>query len=83
MVSVLRTIVFILGVCAACAQQPTIVVVVSDNQGWMDIGYHGSEIRTSNLDRLAKAGIRLNRFYVYPMCSPTRAAFISGRAPSR
>ena len=63
--------------------KPNILVIVSDNQGWKDIGYHGSEIRTPTLDALAASGVRLEHFYVYTMCSPTRAAFISGRAPSR
>lgn len=82
--TLLRAIVVFLTVLSTgVARKPNIVVIVSDNQGWMDIGYHGSEIRTPTLDRLAEEGIRLNRFYVYPMCSPTRAAFISGRAPSR
>lgn len=63
--------------------RPNILVMVSDNQGWRDIGYNGSEIRTPNLDRLAAAGVRLNRHYVFSMCSPTRAGFISGRNPSR
>ena len=62
---------------------PNVLMVVSDNQGWMDVGYNGSEIRTPVLDRLAAAGVRLDQFYVYPMCSPTRAALMSGRAPSR
>ena len=68
---------------AAAEDQPNILVIVSDNQGWMDLGYNGSEIHTPHLDRLAETGVRLDHFYVYPMCSPTRAAFISGRAPSR
>lgn len=63
--------------------RPNILMIVSDNQGWMDIGYNGSEIRTPTLDRLAAEGVRLDQFYVYPMCSPTRAALMSGRAPSR
>ena len=65
------------------AAKPNILVIVADNLGWNDIGYNGSEIRTPHLDQLASAGVRLDRFYVYSMCSPTRAAFISGRAPSR
>ena len=62
---------------------PNVLLIVSDNQGWKDIGYNGSEIRTPVLDRLAENGVRLDQFYVYPMCSPTRAALMSGRAPSR
>jgi len=63
--------------------KPNILMIVSDNLGWKDIGYNGSEIRTPHLDKLAATGVRLDRFYVYTMCSPTRAALISGRAPSR
>lgn len=63
--------------------KPNMLVIVSDNQGWKDIGYNASEIRTPHLDKLAGTGVRLDHFYVYPMCSPTRAAFVSGRAPSR
>ena len=68
---------------ASAPARPNFLVIVSDNQGWKDIGYNGSEIRTPVLDSLASTGVRLNQFYVYPMCSPTRAAFLSGRAPSR
>ncbi len=67
----------------AAPSPPNILLIVSDNQGWGDVGYHGSDIRTPHLDRLATEGARLERFYVYPMCSPTRAALLSGRAPSR
>lgn len=63
--------------------RPNILLIVSDNQGWHDIGYHGSDIRTPHLDRLAARGVRLEQYYVYPLCSPTRAALMSGRAPSR
>ena len=63
--------------------QPNILVIVSDNQGWQDIGYNNSKITTPTLDHLMKTGVRLNHFYVYSMCSPTRVGFISGRAPSR
>ena len=68
---------------AQSKRQPNILVIVSDNQGWRDIGYNGSEIKTPTLDALASGGVRFDQFYVYPMCSPTRAAFVSGRAPSR
>ncbi len=64
-------------------ERPNIIVILADDQGWADIGYHGSDIRTPNLDRLAAEGARLNRHYVYPTCSPTRVALLSGRFPSR
>ena len=68
---------------AQSEQKPNVLVIVSDNQGWRDIGYNGSEIKTPTLDSLARGGVRFDQFYVYSMCSPTRAAFVSGRAPSR
>jgi len=63
--------------------RPNVIFILADDLGWADVGYHGSEIRTPNLDRLAAAGARLQRHYVYPTCSPTRVALLSGRFPSR
>lgn len=63
--------------------RPNVIFILADDLGWADIGYHGSEIKTPNLDRLAAAGARLNQHYVYPTCSPTRVALLSGRFPSR
>ncbi len=67
----------------AVLDRPDVLVIVSDDQGWRDIGYHGSVVKTPHLDRLAATGVRLERFYVFPTCSPTRAAFLTGRCPSR
>jgi arylsulfatase A-like enzyme len=61
--------------------RPNVVVVIADDLGWADVGYHGAAIGTPNLDALADAGIRLERFYAHPWCSPTRAAFLVGRFP--
>jgi len=63
--------------------RPHVLVIVADDLGFKDVGYHGSEIRTPNLDELARAGMRLNQFYVQPVCSPTRAALMTGRYPIR
>ena len=60
-----------------------VLVIVSDDTGFADVGYHGSEIKTPNIDRLARKGAELDHFYVYPVCSPTRAALLTGRPPSR
>jgi arylsulfatase A-like enzyme len=60
-----------------------VVLFVADDLGWGDVGYHGSEIRTPNIDRLAAEGMRLDRFYVHPLCSPTRGALMTGRSPLR
>ncbi len=64
-------------------EQPNIVVIVSDDQGWNDIGYHNSNVKTPHLDRLAENGVRLHQFYAYATCSPTRAAFLTGQNPAR
>ena len=58
---------------------PNIVIVVADDLGFGDVGYHGSEIRTPELDRLAAGGVMFERFYVNPVCSPTRATLLTGR----
>ena len=65
------------------AQKPNIIVMVADDLGWSDVGYHGGDIDTPSLDRLAKEGVQLDRFYTTPICSPTRAALMTGRDPIR
>jgi arylsulfatase B len=62
---------------------PNIVYIMSDDQGWKDVGYHGSDINTPNIDELAKGGVRLEQFYAQPMCTPSRAALMTGRYPFR
>lgn len=62
---------------------PNILVIIADDLGWNDVGYHGSPIATPHLDQLARDGLRLERFYVAPICSPTRAGFLTGRYPHR
>lgn len=59
---------------------PNILVILTDDQGYGDLGRHGNPIlRTPNLDRLAAEGVELSRFYVAPVCSPTRASLFTGR----
>ena len=65
------------------AKRPHVVFFVADDLGWKDVGYHGSEIQTPHIDRLAAAGVRLEQFYVTPVCSPTRACLMTGRYPMR
>lgn len=60
---------------------PNIVLIIADDLGWGDVGFHDGVARTPNLDTMAKRGIELNRFYVQPLCSPTRAALLTGRSP--
>jgi len=66
-------------------QRPNIVLIVSDDLGYADIGVYGSrEIPTPNIDRIAKEGIRFTDAYVSgPYCSPTRAGLMTGRYPQR
>ncbi len=65
------------------APRPHIVYIVADDLGWKDVGFHGSDIKTPNIDKLAAEGARLEQFYVQPMCTPTRAALMTGRYPFR
>lgn len=65
--------------------RPNIILCMTDDQGWGDVGYNGlKQIKTPNLDSLASEGIRFNRFYAaHPCCSPTRASVMTGRHPNR
>ncbi|KAL3871152.1 hypothetical protein ACJMK2_039169 [Sinanodonta woodiana] len=58
---------------------PHILFVLADDYGYHDIGYHGSEIKTPTLDKLALEGLRLENYYVQPICTPTRSQLMSGR----
>ncbi|XP_061589150.1 arylsulfatase B [Cololabis saira] len=64
---------------AAAAPQPHVVFVLADDYGWYDVGYHGSEIKTPNLDRLSAKGVRLENYYVQPLCTPSRNQIMTGR----
>ncbi len=63
------------------AERPHIVLILADDLGWNDVGYHGSEIRTPHIDGLAARGVVLDRFYAFPTCTPTRVALLTGRSP--
>jgi len=64
---------------ALADDRPNIVILVADDLGFADPGYRGGPIETPTIDRLAKEGMELERFYVNPICSPTRAALMTGR----
>lgn len=64
----------------ATAEQPNVLLIMTDDQGWGDISSHGApQLRTPNLDALAESGVRFDRFYVSPVCAPTRASLLTGR----
>lgn len=67
------------------AQQPNVIVVLTDDQGWMDASVYGSEFyETPNLDRLAAQGVRFtNAYSASPLCSPTRLSVLTGQYPHR
>src|SRR5215470_8308762 len=65
-------------------KKPHIIHIVADDLGWKDVGFNGAtDIKTPNLDALAAGGAKFTQFYVQPMCTPTRAALMTGRYPFR
>ncbi|HEY3897061.1 MAG TPA: sulfatase-like hydrolase/transferase [Chthoniobacter sp.] len=78
---------FLLGSCILAADspapRPNILFILADDLGWGDVGFHHGNVPTPNLDHLHAEGLELLQHYVYPVCSPTRCAFLSGRYASR
>ena len=74
---------FAFSVVHAAAPRPNIIFFLADDLGWSDVSYHGGNIKTPNIDKLAASGAKLESFYVQPVCSPTRAALMTGRYPMR
>jgi arylsulfatase A-like enzyme len=73
----------LLGASASAAERPNVVIFLADDLGWADVGFHGGPIETPSIDRIAREGMALERFYTTPICSPTRAALMTGRDPMR
>ena len=70
----------IFSACSKIENRPNVIIILTDDQGWGDIASHGNpEIYTPNLDALAADGARFNRFFVSPVCAPTRASLLTGR----
>lgn len=70
-----------LGTVAASPPHPHIVLIVTDDLGWDDVGFRSNQIKTPNIDSLAAGGRVLNHYYVQDVCSPSRAGFQTGRYP--
>src|SRR5262245_44453322 len=68
-------------VSANAADKPNIIVIMSDDMGFSDLGCYGGEIQTPTLDKLAAGGLRLTQFYNTARCCPTRAALLTGLYP--
>jgi len=67
----------------ANSEQPNILYILADDMGWGDVSFHGSDIRTPVVDRLAATGVELDHHYVCPVCTPTRTCLMTGRHPGR
>jgi arylsulfatase A-like enzyme len=75
---------FLVALAPAHAAKPNIVHIVADDLGWKDVGFNGAtDLRTPNIDALAKGGAKFTQFYTQSMCTPTRAALMTGRYPFR
>ena len=60
---------------------PNILLMLADDLGWYDVGFHNPKIQTPHIDKLAKDGVILDNYYVQPVCTPTRGALMTGRYP--
>ena len=74
-----------LTITAAAAPKPHVLLILADDLGWANVGWHRTdaspEVQTPALDALVKEGTELNRFYAYHMCSPSRSSLQTGRHP--
>ncbi|XP_074604994.1 arylsulfatase B-like [Brevipalpus obovatus] len=72
----------ILRISANHTNKPNIIIFLADDLGWDDVSFHGSkQIRTPNIDRLAREGVVLNNYYTGPLCTPSRGSLLSGYHP--
>ena len=71
------------GFAQAADPLPNFVFIMADDLGYHDVGYHGGTAKTPNIDKLANEGVGLESFYGEPVCTPSRAALMTGRYPMR
>ncbi|MFK7909595.1 MAG: sulfatase [Akkermansiaceae bacterium] len=64
-------------------QKPNIIVIIIDDMGWADIGYHNPKVYSPNIDKLAGGAAQFTQHYVMPQCTPTRVALMTGKYPGR
>ena len=81
--SILALVGFVWTSAFAQAEKPNIVFIMADDLGNADLGYRGSDIKNPNIDKLAKEGVQLESFHAGPVCTPSRAALMTGRYPMR
>src|SRR6478736_3132219 len=68
------------GLHAQPSRRPNILIILTDDQGWGDLSISGNtNLKTPNIDSIARLGARFDRFYVQPVCAPTRAELLTGR----
>ncbi|HBJ82806.1 MAG TPA: arylsulfatase, partial [Verrucomicrobiales bacterium] len=82
-ISVILMAVSALSCKAQTPERPNVLVIIADDLGWNDVGFHSKSATTPHLDRFAKEGIELQRFYTYAVCSPARAGLLTGQMPRR
>jgi len=70
----------LLAACTGAAERPNVVILLADDAGWGDYGFNGNrQVATPHIDALARAGAHFDRYFVQPVCSPTRSEFLTGR----
>ena len=87
----LGSIFLLLGACkgtkkitkTVVSDKPNIIIMLADDLGWNDVGYHNDELITPHLDQLAAEGLQINRFYTNKSCTPSRIGLLTGQHPGR
>ncbi|XP_077999882.1 arylsulfatase B-like [Glandiceps talaboti] len=77
--SLLGLLYFLMLPLASASTQPNIVYILADDLGWDDVGYHGSVMKTPNIDNLASNGVQLDNYYMPSLCTPSRSVLLTGR----